>query len=52
MFIYSKSFIYRPLRKMIKYAVMHGNAPSQGMKIASDQLFHTARGYPSLPSNK
>ena len=38
MFIYSKSFIYRHLGRMIRYAVMHANAPSQGTK------------YPRLPS--
>ena len=37
---------------MIKYAVTHDNAPSQGTKVTSDKVVHTARGYPSLSSNK
>ena len=37
---------------MIKYAVTHDNASSQGTKVTSDKVVHTARGYPSLSSNK
>ena len=37
---------------MIKYAYMHTNATSQGTKAASGQVVNTARGYPSLLSDK
>lgn len=49
MSIYSKLYIYRSLRKLIKYAYIQSNATSQGSKTASGQVVNAARGYPSFP---